>query len=59
MYDMALKTDHGCTTNYTQWFYFKVSNTKKDRKYTFNITNFIKPDSLFSNGMKPLIYSKK
>ncbi len=36
-----------------------MQNTRKDVKYTFHITNFIKPDSLFSEGMKPLIYSKK
>jgi hypothetical protein len=56
---MNLKPDHACNSLNTQWFYFRISNTRKDVKYTFHITNFIKPDSLFSNGMKPLIFSKR
>ena len=27
--------------------------------YQFNLLNFVKPDSSFNDGMKPLIYSKK
>jgi len=57
-YDLMLKFDHN-TNNYTQWFYFKVSNTRRFRQYQFNIINFVKPDSSFNDGMKPLIYSKK
>ncbi|TNV86432.1 hypothetical protein FGO68_gene10605 [Halteria grandinella] len=58
-YELQLKTDTNSSSNYTQWFYFRVSNTRKDKQYTFHITNFVKPDSLFNNGMKPLIYSRK
>ena len=57
-YDLTLKCDHKSEGNFTQWFYFKVSNTRKDRQYIFHIVNFIKPDSLYNNGMKPLIYSR-
>jgi hypothetical protein len=53
-----MKADFACVSN-TQWYYFRVSNTRKDIKYTFHITNFMKPDSLYSVGMKPLVYSKK
>ena len=46
-YNLILKYDHG-TTTYTQWFYFKVSNTRKDIRYKFNIINLIKPDSSYN-----------
>lgn len=55
---MVLKPDYG-TKNYTQWFYFKFSNTCKCREYTFHIINFVKPDSQFNDGMMPLFYSEK
>ena len=54
-----MKSDHGNQSNYTQWFYFKVSNMRKDQEYVFHIVNFVKPDSLYNTGMKPLIYSCK
>jgi cytosolic carboxypeptidase protein 2/3 len=57
-YDLILKYDYG-TNNYTQWFFFKVSNTRKDVTYKFNIINLIKPESSYNQGMKPLVYSKK
>jgi hypothetical protein len=53
-----LKYDYG-TSNYTQWFFFKVSNTRKDIPYKFNIINLIKPESSYNQGMKPLTYSKR
>ena len=58
-YDLELKQDHGAAAQLTQWFYFRVSNTKKSHSYKFNIVNLIKPDSLYNHGMKPLVYSKK
>ena len=57
-YELVLKPDYN-TKNFTQWFYFKISNTRKYREYTFHIINFVKPDSQFNNGMMPLFYSKK
>ena len=57
-YDLILKYDYG-TNNYTQWFYFGISNTKKDVRYKFNIINLIKPESSYNQGMKPLLYSTK
>lgn len=57
-YDLMLKYDYG-TSNYTQWFFFKISNTRKDVPYKFNIINLIKPESSYNQGMKPLIYSKR
>lgn len=56
---MELKFDHNSNSQMSQWFYFKVSNTKKRSVYRFNIVNLVKPDSLYNHGMKPVIYSKK
>ena len=36
-----------------------MENTRKNRDYHFHIVNFVKPDSLFNEGMKPIIYQKK
>jgi cytosolic carboxypeptidase protein 2/3 len=58
-YDLELKPDHGASTLLTQWYFFKVSNTRRNLQYKFNIVNLIKPDSLYNNGMRPLMYSKK
>mmetsp|Transcript_18489 Transcript_18489/g.28376 ORF Transcript_18489/g.28376 Transcript_18489/m.28376 type:complete len:189 (-) Transcript_18489:1427-1993(-) len=43
-YELVLKPDHN-TKNYTQWFNFKIGNTRKHRQYIFHIINFVKPDS--------------
>jgi len=57
-YELILKPDY-MTKNFTQWFYFKISNTRRYREYIFHIINFVKPDSQFNDGMMPLFYSKK
>ena len=57
-YNLLLQNDVN-TSGHTQWFFYKVSNTKKSQKVRFNILNFAKPDSLFNYGMKVLIYSEK
>ncbi|XP_029437935.1 cytosolic carboxypeptidase 2 [Rhinatrema bivittatum] len=57
-YELTLRTDL-YTTKHTQWFYFQVRNTKKGILYRFSITNLMKPTSLYSLGMKPLLYSQK
>lgn len=57
-YDLYLKNDY-CTGGFTQWYYFKVQNTRKNQVYRFNIVNLMKPDSTYSKGMKPLLYSVK
>lgn len=56
-YDLILKPDYN-TRGQTQWFYFRVSNTRANRLYRFNIINLLKPDSLYNHGMKPLLYSE-
>jgi len=57
-YDLYLKNDYN-SQGYGQWYFFKVTNTLKDKNYTFNIVNHFKPDSLYNQGMKPLAYSVK
>jgi hypothetical protein len=57
-YDLILSTDFQ-TTAHTQWYYFSVSNTRKNVEYRFKIVNMTKADSLYNVGMKPLVYSDK
>lgn len=47
------------TTKHTQWFYFRVRNTKAGVTYGFTIVNLMKRSSLYSQGMKPLLYSER
>lgn len=46
------------TSRHTQWFYFQVKNAKPDFEYRFTIVNFLKNDSLYNCGMKPVMYSE-
>ncbi|XP_069888429.1 cytosolic carboxypeptidase 2 [Dipodomys merriami] len=56
-YELTLRTDL-YTNKHTQWFYFRVQNTRKDVTYRFTIVNLLKPKSLYALGMKPLMYSQ-
>ena len=55
-YDLLLNWDYG-TRGHTQWYLFAVRGAEGGRKYRFNIINFCKAQSLYRQGMKPLIYS--
>jgi len=44
---------------HTQWFYFRVHNTRKGHSVKFNILNYSKGDAMFNYGMKVAIYSEK
>ncbi|XP_068230422.1 cytosolic carboxypeptidase 2-like isoform X3 [Palaemon carinicauda] len=57
-YELHLRADM-YTSRHTQWFYFAVSNTRKDITYRFSIVNLNKGDSLYNHGMRPLMYSSK
>lgn len=46
------------TSRHTQWFYFQIKNAKPDVEYRFTICNFLKNDSLYNSGMKPVMYSE-
>ena len=56
-YELVMKPDHN-TRNFTQWFYFKVGNTRQYQEYVFHIINFVKDQSLYNDGMMPLFYSE-
>ena len=57
-YDLVLRPDIN-TKGHTQWFYFSVANTQRGKPVKFNILNLMKEDSLYSEGMQPLIHSAK
>jgi hypothetical protein len=57
-YDWFLRNDYN-SQGYIQWYYFGITNVKAGARYIFNLKNFFKPDSLYNQGMKPLIYSTK
>ena len=57
-YDLELSPDIK-TRGHTQWFYFSVRNTRKGSPYIINITNFCKRGSLYSSGLRPLMFSEK
>ncbi|NXO32691.1 CBPC2 carboxypeptidase, partial [Cisticola juncidis] len=47
------------TAKHTQWFYFRVQNTRQGPLYRFTIANMAKPKSLFGQGLQPLLYSQR
>ncbi|KAE8606642.1 hypothetical protein XENTR_v10010809 [Xenopus tropicalis] len=57
-YELTLRTDL-YTSKHTQWFYFQVKNTRKGVPYRFTITNLMKTNSLYNEGLKPLLYSQQ
>jgi hypothetical protein len=57
-YNLLLQNDIN-TNGYSQWFFFKVSNTRADAKVKFKILNQYKSNNLYKMGMKIIIYSKK
>ena len=55
-YQLYLQNDTN-TTGYIQWFFFRVSNTKKGRKVNFNIINNLRKKCIYSKGLKIMTYS--
>ena len=56
-YDLILRPDFR-TTGHTQWYYFRLNNVRANKKYRFMIVNYTKADSLYNEGLKPLVYSE-
>lgn len=56
-YTLVLEADAG-SQDFTQWYYFSVA-TKGPAEVTFRIVNFVKETSLYSDGMQPLVRSKR
>ncbi|XP_046456232.1 cytosolic carboxypeptidase 2-like isoform X2 [Daphnia pulex] len=57
-YELHLRPDL-YTSRHLQWFYFSIKNMQARTTYRFSIVNFAKADSLYLEGMKPLMYSEK
>ncbi|XP_021913025.1 cytosolic carboxypeptidase 2-like isoform X3 [Zootermopsis nevadensis] len=57
-YELYLRTDM-YTNRHIQWYYFRVENTKSHMLYRFSLVNMCKAESLYSVGMRPLLYSTK
>lgn len=55
-YSLVLQNDTN-TRGHNQWFHFKATSTRKHQKVRFQIVNLIKDQSLFSYGLKPLVFS--
>mgnify|MGYP001240518127 CR=1 FL=1 len=47
------------TSGYTQWFFFAVEKGIKNKSYKFSIVNCYREGSLYEQGMKILVYSRK
>ena len=45
-YDLYMRIDSN-TRGHTNWYYFKVTNGKKNQRVKFNIMNFSKAESLY------------
>lgn len=57
-YDLVLQNDIN-TNGHTQWYFFRVGNTKLGKKVKFNILNLAKTDSLYNYGMRINTFSTK
>ncbi|XP_076238099.1 cytosolic carboxypeptidase 2 [Calliopsis andreniformis] len=55
-YQLYLRKDL-YTQRHTQWYYFRISNTKSRTTYRLSIVNFCKEESLYNDGLRPLLYS--
>uniref|UniRef100_A0A1A9VWF8 Peptidase M14 domain-containing protein n=1 Tax=Glossina austeni TaxID=7395 RepID=A0A1A9VWF8_GLOAU len=55
-YELYLRPDL-YTSRSKQWFYFRVRRTRKNVIYRFSIVNLVKSNSLYNDGMRPLLYS--
>lgn len=57
-YQLLMQNDSN-TKGYSQWFFFRVSNTKSGMNVKLNMINLMKQYSLYNKGLKILIYSEK
>ncbi|KRG07393.1 uncharacterized protein Dmoj_GI14008, isoform F [Drosophila mojavensis] len=55
-YELYLRPDL-YTSRSKQWFYFRVRHTRRNMLYRFSIVNLVKSDSLYNDGMRPVMYS--
>ncbi|XP_033338745.2 uncharacterized protein LOC117227533 [Megalopta genalis] len=55
-YQLYLRKDL-YTQRHTQWYYFRISNTRSRTTYRLSIVNLSKEESLYNEGLRPLLYS--
>ncbi|XP_054002015.1 cytosolic carboxypeptidase 2 [Hylaeus anthracinus] len=55
-YQLHLRKDL-YTQRHTQWYYFRISNTRSRTTYRISIVNLCKEESLYNEGLRPLLYS--
>lgn len=58
VYHLLLEPDQD-PTGLCQWFYFGITNVRKDVEYQFYLSGFHKEDNLFGNGATIFYYSEK
>ena len=56
-YNLLLEFDLS-TENYSQWYFFRVFNIKKDLSIKLNIINLIKPNNFYNEGQQPRVFSE-
>ena len=56
-YNLLIEFDLS-TENYSQWYFFRVFNIKKDLSIKINIINLIKPNNFYNEGQQPRVYSE-
>lgn len=56
-YDLFMRVDTN-TRGHNSWFMFKCRNTRAGLKVKLNICNFHRSSSLFSQGMRPSVFSR-
>ncbi len=57
-FDLFLRIDSN-TRGHLLWFYFSVKNGSKLGDMKMNICNFSKSKTLYTNGLKPYVFSTK
>jgi len=58
-FNLYLQEDTNSDNSLTQWFYFSCFNIKKGTVMKLNMLNLMKDDSLYSQGMRPFVYSRR
>ena len=57
-YDLVLRPDIN-TNRHVQWYYFRISNTRRGHSYKLNIINMMKTESLYEHGQRVLAFSER
>eukprot|EP00899_Mesostigma_viride_P023438 jgi/Mesvir1/4279/Mv22237-RA.1 len=58
-YDLVLREDTNDPMLHFQWFFFAVANAVPGKRYRFNVVNMGKKDSLYNEGLRPLMWKQE